>query len=344
MKKIKVLIVDDSEVIRQLLTEIISSAEDLEVVATAEDPFDAREKIKQFNPDVLTLDIEMPKMDGITFLRNIMRLRPMPVIMISTFTQEGVPATLEALSIGAVDYVSKPQINSSDTLRNYTTEIQDKIRNAAKANLVAYEKSLENKSDKLQQHTYDSRKIIALGGSTGGTEAIRQVLQSMPVNCPPILLVQHIPATFSSSFAKRLNDQCDITVQEAKTGMRIKPGNAYLAPGDSHLEIKELDGHLVTCLNNKGKVNGHMPSLDVLFHSIAQHVGKYSVAAILTGMGSDGAQGIKRIFDSGGTTFAQDEDTSVVWGMPGSAIRLNAIQQILPIQKITRALLDACIK
>ncbi len=344
MKKIKVLIVDDSEVIRQLLTEIISSAEDLEVVATAEDPFDAREKIKQFNPDVLTLDIEMPKMDGITFLRNIMRLRPMPVIMISTFTQEGVPATLEALSIGAVDYVSKPQINSSDTLRNYTTEIQDKIRNAAKANLVAYEKSLENKSDKLQQHTHDSRKIIALGGSTGGTEAIRQVLQSMPVNCPPILLVQHIPATFSSSFAKRLNDQCDITVQEAKTGMRIKPGNAYLAPGDSHLEIKELDGHLVTCLNNKGKVNGHMPSLDVLFHSIAQHVGKYSVAAILTGMGSDGAQGIKRIFDSGGTTFAQDEDTSVVWGMPGSAIRLNAIQQILPIQKITRALLDACIK
>lgn len=338
------MIVDDSELIRQLLTEIISSSGDMEVVATAEDPLDAREKIKQFNPDVLTLDIEMPKMDGITFLRNLMRLRPMPVVMISTLTQKGAPATLDALAIGAVDYVSKPQGNAWDSLNSYTTLIQDKVRNAANANLSAHEKILESKPIELAACKYDSRKIIVIGSSTGGTEAIRDVLQSMPDNAPPILLAQHIPAAFSASLALRLDAKSKVKVQEASTGMKLETGHAYLAPGDFHLEIKERGGHLVTFLNDADKVNGHKPSVDVLFDSVVKHIGKHAVGAILTGMGNDGAQGLKNILDAGGATFAQDEETSVVWGMPGSAVKLNAAQKVLPIHKIARALLDVCAK
>ena len=344
MKKIKVLIVDDSELIRQLLTEIVSSSPDMEVVATAEHPLDAREKIKQFNPDVLTLDIEMPKMDGITFLRNLMRLRPMPVVMISTLTQKGAPATLDALSIGAIDFLAKPQGSSWDSLNSYSDVIKDKIRNAAAANISAYEKNIETKSIGIEKGNYDGRKVIVIGSSTGGTEAIREVLQTMPENCPPILLAQHIPAAFSASLAQRLDSKCKIKVQEATTGLRLEPGNAYLAPGDIHLEIKERGGHLVTFLNDIEKVNGHKPSVDVLFQSAVKYVGKSLVGVILTGMGNDGAQGLKDVLDAGGMTFAQDEATSVVWGMPGSAVRLNAAQKILPIQKISRALLDACSK
>jgi len=338
------LIVDDSELIRQLLTEIISSSGDMEVVATAEDPLDAREKIKQFNPDVLTLDIEMPKMDGITFLRNLMRLRPMPVVMISTLTQKGAPATLDALAIGAVDYVSKPQGSAWDSLNSYATVIQDKVRNAANANLSAHEKILESKPIELAACKYDSRKIIVIGSSTGGTEAIRDVLQSMPDNAPPILLAQHIPAAFSASLALRLDAKSKVKVQEATTGMKLESGHAYLAPGDFHLEIKERGGHLVTFLNDADKVNGHKPSVDVLFDSVVRHIGKHAVGAILTGMGNDGAQGLKNILDAGGATFAQDEETSVVWGMPGSAVKLNAAQKVLPIHKIACALLDVCAK
>tara|TARA_R110001592_G_scaffold38315_2_gene126472 strand:- start:13259 stop:14293 length:1035 start_codon:yes stop_codon:yes gene_type:complete len=344
LKKIKVLIVDDSELIRQLLTEIISSSPDMEVVATAEHPLDAREKIKQFNPDVLTLDIEMPKMDGITFLRNLMRLRPMPVVMISNLTQKGALATLDALSIGAVDYVAKPQGNAWDGLSSYADEIQGKVRNAANANLLAYEKIIERKSVEAINGNYDKRKVIVIGSSTGGTEAISDILHSMPENCPPILLAQHIPAAFSASFAHRLNTRSIIKVHEATTGLRLEPGNAYLAPGDFHLEIKERNGHLVTFLSDSDKFNGHKPSVDILFKSVVQFVGKYTVGAILTGMGNDGAQGLKEILDAGGTTFAQDEETSIVWGMPGSAVRLNAVQKILPIGQISRALLDACAK
>ncbi len=344
LRKIKVLVVDDSELIRQLLTEIISSSDDMEVVATAEHPLDAREKIKQFNPDVLTLDIEMPKMDGITFLRNLMRLRPMPVVMISTLTQKGAPATLDALAIGAVDYVAKPQGNAWDSLNSYAAVIQEKVRNAASANLSAHEKILESKPLDIAHRQYDTRKVIVMGSSTGGTEAIRDVLQSIPDNAPPILLAQHIPAAFSASLALRLDSKSKVKVQEASTGMKLEPGHAYLAPGDFHLEVKERGGYLVTFLNDSEKVNGHKPSVDVLFDSVVKCVGKHAVGVILTGMGNDGAQGLKNILDAGGATFAQDEATSVVWGMPGSAVRLNAAQKILPIQNIARVLLDACIK
>ena len=345
MSKIKVLVVDDSELIRQVLSEIIGSAPDLEVVAVAEDPLDAREKIKQFAPDVLTLDVEMPKMDGITFLKNLMRLRPMPVVMISTLTSKGAPATLDALAIGAVDYIAKPQGGSWDNLSGYAQTIQEKVRNAAIANMAAHDRVLSPKpKSTASDKKYDSRKIICIGSSTGGTEALREVLQGMPVNCPPILMAQHIPASFSASLAQRLDGNCDISVREAKSGMPLEQGHAYLAPGDFHLKVYEKNGRLVTSLYDGDKVSGHKPSVDVLFDSAAELFGKHVVGAILTGMGSDGADGLKRIFSLGGSTFAQDEATSVVWGMPGAAVKLGAVQKVLPVHRIKEALLKACEK
>jgi two-component system, chemotaxis family, protein-glutamate methylesterase/glutaminase len=351
LKKIKVLIVDDSDLIRQLLTEIIASSPDLEVVATAVDPIDAREKIKKFHPDVLTLDIEMPKMDGITFLRNLMRLRPMPVVMISTLTEKGAPATLDALEIGAVDYVAKPQGDGWGNLDSYADIIKTKVRNAALANMSARDSFSSQNVTKVKPGTVSSNdksaqyklsKVICIGSSTGGTEAIKEVLYGMPLNCPPILIAQHIPAAFSASLAERLNRICDITVREAKAGMPLEAGNAYLAPGDYHLKILEKKGRLVTALDDGEKVCGHKPSVDVLFNSAVACAGSNVVAAILTGMGSDGAMGIKTILDAGGITFAQDEATSVVWGMPGAAVKLDAVQKILPIQRIRSALLRSC--
>jgi len=349
--KIKVLIIDDSELIRQILTEIISSAPDLEVVASAVDPIDARDKIKQFNPDVLTLDIEMPKMDGITFLRNLMRLRPMPVVMISTLTEHGAPATLDALEIGAVDYIAKPKGGSWGNLADYAEVIQDKLRHAAQSNMSARD-SLTNlaspdkvvSSNDIQENNkkFKPAKVICIGSSTGGTEAIREVLFDMPTNCPPILIAQHIPAAFSASLAARLNKTSVITVREAKAGMPLEAGNAYLAPGDFHLKIIEKNGRLITALDDGDKVNGHKPSVDVLLHSAISCVGKNVVAAILTGMGNDGASGLKGVLDHQGVTFAQDEATSVVWGMPGAAVKLSAVKHILPINRIRNGLLRAC--
>lgn len=344
MSKIKVLVVDDSELIRQVLSEIINSASDLEVVAVAEHPLDAREKIKQFSPDVLTLDVEMPKMDGITFLKNLMRLRPMPVVMISTLTSKGAPATLDALAIGAVDYIAKPQGGSWDNLSDYALTIQAKVRNAALANMAAHDRVLSS-TPKRKSSTdvkYDGRKIICIGSSTGGTEALREVLQGMPTNCPPILIAQHIPASFSASLAQRLNGNSEITVREAKSGMPLESGNAYLAPGDFHLKVYEKNGRLVTSLYDGEKVSGHKPSVNVLFESVVERYGKHTVGAILTGMGSDGAEGMKLIQSAGGSTFAQDEATSVVWGMPGAAVKLDAVQKVLPINRIRDALLKAC--
>lgn len=347
MKKTKVLIVDDSELIRQVLTEIISSSPDLEVVGTAEHPFEAREKIKQLNPDVLTLDVEMPKMDGISFLRNLMRLRPMPVVMISTLTAKGAPATLDALEIGAVDYISKPQGGGWNDLRAYAGLIQEKVRAAAKANVANKDLIVKKEAEvsSIQPDArYRSSSVICIGSSTGGTEALKEVLLKMPTNCPPIVMAQHIPETFSATFAKRLNDTCDITVYEAKSGMPLEPGHAYLAPGDLHLTIRPKGTGFATALFDGEKVCGHRPSVDVLFQSVAKHIGKNAVGAILTGMGVDGAQGLKDIQDIGGTTIAQDEATSVVWGMPGAAVKMNAAQKVLPINRIRDALLSACIR
>jgi two-component system chemotaxis response regulator CheB len=347
LNKIKVLIVDDSELIRQVLTEILSAAPDFEVVGAAEHPYEAREMIKQLNPDVLTLDIEMPKMDGISFLRNLMRLRPMPVVMISTLTEAGAPATLDALEIGAVDYVAKPQGGSWQDLQGYAQIIQDKVRNAARANVTAREVASAAAPEptpnaKAGERRFKSTKVIALGSSTGGTEALKEVLHGMPLNCPPIVMAQHIPPAFSITFAERLNSICDITVCEAKAGMPLKPGHAYLAPGDRHLKVMRKPTGLVTALFDGEKVNGHIPSVDVLFDSVVQLVGKDTVGGVLTGMGVDGAQGLKHILEAGGATVAQDEKTSVVWGMPGAAVKMGAAQHILPIKQVRDALLKAC--
>jgi two-component system chemotaxis response regulator CheB len=266
--------------------------------------------------------------------------------MISTLTSKGAPATLDALAIGAVDYIAKPQGGSWDNLSDYAQTIQSKVRNAAIANMAAHDRVLSPKASvsSSTERKFDGRKVICIGSSTGGTEALREVLQGMPVNCPPILMAQHIPASFSASLAQRLNSNCDITVKEAKSGMPLEAGHAYLAPGDFHLKVYEKNGKLVTSLYDGDKVSGHKPSVDVLFDSVLEHFGKKTVAAILTGMGSDGAQGMKNIMSQGGVTFAQDEATSVVWGMPGAAVKLDAVQKVLPINKIRDALLKACEK
>jgi len=342
----KVLIVDDSELIRQVLTEIISQAPDLQVVGVASDPFDAREKIKALNPDVITLDVEMPKMDGISFLKNLMRLRPMPVAMISTLTAKGAPVTLDALEIGAVDYVCKPKGGGWGDLVQYAGVIQDKVRNAARANMLARESVTTKASTPIETSTKEDRykvgKVICIGSSTGGTEALKEVLRYMPKNCPPILMAQHIPAAFSGTFASRLNDTMPIEVCEAKAGMPLKAGCAYLAPGDRHLRLAKRDKKLVTALLDGEKVNGHIPSVEVLFDSATAELGKYCVGAMLTGMGADGATGMLRMRQAKGHTIAQDEASSVVWGMPGAAVKLNAAVEVLPIQRIGPELLNAC--
>jgi len=345
MRNIRVLIVDDSELIRQMLTQVLSAAPDIEVVGVAEHPYEAREKIKQLNPDVMTLDVEMPKMDGISFLKNLMRLRPMPVVMISTLTAKGAPVTLDALEIGAVDYVTKPQGDAWQNLDDYAQLIQDKVRNAALANLDALERVKRYHAappEAPRSDRFKSGAVICIGSSTGGTEAIREVLSSMPENCPPILMAQHIPPTFSTTFAARLDRMSGIRVLEAASGLELEPGCAYLAPGDRHLRVRKESGRLVTQLDESEKVSGHRPSVDVLFDSVCEQVGKLSVAALLTGMGSDGAAGMKRIFELGGHTVVQDEASSVVWGMPGAAYRLGAAERILPLNQIGRALLEYC--
>ncbi len=347
MSKIKVLIVDDSELIRQILREILSASPDFDVVGAAEHPYEAREMIKQLNPDVLTLDVEMPKMDGISFLKNIMRLRPMPVVMISTLTETGAPATLDALEIGAVDYIAKPR---GDNLQEYAELIQDKVRNAARANVTAREAIVAEPQAAASRtlasgkgERYKTSKVICLGSSTGGTEALKEVLVGMPANCPPIVMAQHIPPAFSTTFADRLNALCGITVCEAKAGMPLQPGHAYLAPGDRHLRVMKKSTGLVTALFDGEKVNGHIPSVDVLFDSVVELVGRDTVGAVLTGMGVDGAKGLMNIRSAGGETIAQDEKTSVVWGMPGAAVKLGAAAQVLPIKSVRDALLAACV-
>ena len=371
-KKIQVLIIDDSALVRKLLTELLSSAKDIEVVGTASDPFIAREKIKKTNPDVLTLDVEMPKMDGLTFLDNLMRLRPMPVVMISSLTDKGADITLQALEMGAIDFVSKPKVDLSHTIEDYAEEIIEKVRVAAAAQVRPLERSaipkaksekndkrinpatlavdpkysadvvIQKKSDKKHFRTTD--RIIAIGASTGGTEAIKEVLKGLPGNAPGVVISQHIPEAFSAAFAARVDSLVEMKVCEAKNGQQILPGQAYIAPGNSHLLV-ERDGARYICrLNDGPPVNRHRPSVDVLFRSIAQNAGPNGVGVILTGMGSDGALGLLEMNEAGAATLAQDEKTSVVWGMPGEAVNLGAVDVVLPLGQIAARILALAIK
>lgn len=343
--KIKVLVVDDSAVIRQLLTQIINSQPDMEVVGTASDPYIARERIKALSPDVLTLDVEMPRMDGITFLRNLMRLRPMPVIMISTLTEAGADITLEALDIGAFDFVPKPRDNLGKGLVEYQDDIAQKIRAAARANVLQLEKYSERLTPttksvlRLPEYTPRPGALIAIGASTGGTEAIKEVLLRLPANCPPVVVTQHIPPQFSRSYAMRMDALCAMTVHEAASGQKLLPGNVYIAPGDFHLTLRQLRDELSIVLSDAEKVNRHRPSVDVMFDSIANLEWRDTVAVLLTGMGSDGAQGLLQLKGQGCHTIIQDEETAVVWGMPGAAYRLNAHCEIKPLDAIANRLL-----
>lgn len=354
--RIRVLIVDDSALVRQLLTEMLSSDPAIEVVGTASDAHIAREKIKSLNPHVLTLDVEMPKMDGVTFLRNLMRLHPMPVVMVSSLTTQGANVTLEALALGAVDFLSKPKIDLAATLRDYQAELLEKVKTAARARVRAVDPNRvvlaavpkHDTSAALptgrgaNPNLRTTDHIIAIGASTGGTEAIREVLSRLPPDSPGVVIAQHIPKAFSGPFAKRMDSCCRVTVTEAEDGQRILPGHAYIAPGDRHLLVVR-DGARYHCkLDDGAPVNRHKPSVDVLFRSVAQSVARNAVGILLTGMGKDGARGLKEMREAGSRTVVQDEATSVVWGMPGEAHAIGAAEQILPLSDIATAATRLC--
>jgi len=343
MAKIRLLIVDDSALIRNMLSEIFNSSPDIEVVGTAADPLIARDKIKKLNPDVITLDIEMPRMDGLTFLRNLMRLRPMPVVMISTLTEQGASVTLEALQIGAVDFVAKPKLDVAASLKQYSEEIISKVKTAARANVKARESRVPvNKpvvSTKGSAHFKTTDKIIALGASTGGTEAIKDVVAGLPEDTPPIVISQHLPASFSDSFAKHVDLAGAMTACIAKQGQQILPGNIYIAPGDKHLKIVRNGARYVCQLDDGEPVNRHKPAVDVMFYSVAQNVGVNAIGVLLTGMGADGAKGMKAMHDAGAKTVIQDEASSVVWGMPGEAYKVNCTDHVKPLEQVANQII-----
>ncbi|OZG75284.1 chemotaxis response regulator protein-glutamate methylesterase [Hahella sp. CCB-MM4] len=341
----KVLVVDDSALMRRILTEIINQAPDLEVVDTAVDPYQAREKIKQCNPDVLTLDVEMPRMDGITFLRNLMRLRPMPVVMISSLTDQGAQVTLDALETGAIDFITKPRLDLKEGIEEKAAVIIEKIRMAAtvsKDKLLRKQQQLqklqqrEKRQDTFAQPTFATTdKLIAIGASTGGLDAIRDVLIGLPTSVPGVVVAQHIPGAFSRSFAERLDRMLPLKVEEAYEGAPITTGRVYIARGDRHLEVVRSGAKYVCQLNDGPLVNRHKPSVGVLFDSVAKAAGKNALGVMLTGMGKDGAEAMLRLKETGASTIAQDEASCVVWGMPGAAVKLGAVGQVLPLNGIS---------
>lgn len=339
MSKITVLCVDDSALMRQIMTEIINSHPDMEVVATAPDPLVARDLIKKFNPQVLTLDVEMPRMDGLDFLEKLMRLRPMPVVMVSSLTGKGSEVTLRALELGALDFVTKPQLGIREGMLAYSEMIAEKIRMAAKARLP--QRSASSEPTKIIQHTpiLSSEKLIAIGASTGGTEAIRQVLQPLPATSPALLITQHMPPGFTKSFAERLNKLCQITVKEAEDGERVLPGHAYIAPGARHLELVKSGANYQVRLNDGPSVNRHRPSVDVLFRSVAQYAGRNAVGVILTGMGNDGAAGMLAMHQAGAYTLAQNEASCVVFGMPREAIAMGGVDEVVDLSQVSQRML-----
>jgi len=342
MKKISVLCVDDSALVRGLMTEIINSQPDMEVVATAPDPLVARELIKRHNPDVLTLDVEMPRMDGLDFLEKLMRLRPMPVVMVSSLTERGGEITLRALELGAIDFVTKPKLGIRDGLLEYTEIIADKIRAASRAKLRAPtpHSSQAAPAPMLRRPLASSEKLVIVGASTGGTEAIREVLQPLPPDSPAILITQHMPAGFTRSFAQRLDALCAVTVREAVHGDRVLPGHVYLAPGgETHMRLGRSGANYVIELEASEPVNRHRPSVDVLFNSAAVAAGKNAIGVILTGMGKDGAAGMLAMRRAGAHTIAQDEASCVVFGMPREAIAIGAADEVVSLSAMSERIL-----
>ena len=341
-KRVKVLIVDDSAVIRQLLSMLLSEDPEIEVVGTAGDPLIARERIKELNPDVVTLDVEMPNMDGVTFLRKIMALRPMPVVMISTLTQAGAETTLEALEIGAVDFIAKPTHDVANGLAGIASELQSKIKHAARARVGGRGAPLAKPRIERPQWAGSDERIIAIGASTGGVEALKKLLMGMPAVCPPILITQHMPPRFTTAFAERLNRECPMTVSEAVHNEPAEPNHAYIAPGAFHLELVRVGGYYRCSLNEAPPVSGHRPSVDVLFRSVARVAGRSAVGAILTGMGKDGAEGMLEMRNAGAITLGQDEASSLIYGMPRAAFERGAVMRQCSLSQMADGIMDAC--
>lgn len=348
MKKIRVVVVDDSALVRSLLAEIINKQPDMECVGAANDPLIAREMIRELNPDVITLDIEMPKMDGIDFLGRLMRLRPMPVVMISTLTERGAEVTMRALELGAVDFVAKPRIGLVDGMKELAGNIVDKIRVAASAKVqrMAPVASAASPSPSSAGAVVaplgrvSTEKLVFIGASTGGTEAIKEILTRLPADSPGVVITQHMPPGFTTSFAARLNGLCQITVQEAVHGARVLPGHAYIAPGGRQFRVEKSGANYVCVVEEGELVNRHRPSVEVLFRSAAKVVGRNAFGIMLTGMGNDGARAMKEMKDAGSYNYVQDEASCIVFGMPREAILSGAADEILPLLEIAPALLQ----
>jgi two-component system chemotaxis response regulator CheB len=343
-KKIGVLIVDDSALVRSLLAEIVAAEPDMEVVGVARDPVVARSMVRELNPDVITLDVEMPRMNGLEFLERLMRLRPTPVVMISSVTQSGADATLRAMELGAVDFVAKPRLGIAEGVSRTAAEIAAKIRAASRSRLRTPRAEAPARPPLANAGAAASEKLICIGASTGGTEAVREMLEIFPADCPGTLVTVHMPAEFTRRFAARLDGLCRIQVREARDGERVMPGHAYIAPGGRHLALRRSGRAYMVCLSDEPPVNRHRPSVDVLFESAAQLAGGDALGVLLTGMGKDGARGLLRMRQGGAWTIAQDEATSVVFGMPREAIEIGAARQVLPIAAIAPALFERLAK
>ena len=352
MKKIRVLTVDDSALMRQVLAMLLAKDPEIEVIGSAPDPYIAREKIKAMNPDVLTLDVEMPKMDGITFLEKLMRGHPMPVVMVSSLTEVGCETTLRALELGAVDFITKPKIDLREGMDEIAQDLIAKVKAAAQARVRA---SFVKREASGSETNYASRNtfhvpssamikttdtIIAIGASTGGTEAVKQVLEMLPPHTPPILITQHMPERFTKTWADRMNNLCRISVKEAQDGDSVLPGHALVAPGNFHMTLVRSGARYTVRINQDSPVNRHRPSVDVMFSSVAQYAGSNAVGVILTGMGNDGAKEMLTMKQAGAFTIAQDEASCVVFGMPKEAIRAGAVDKVLPLNDIAGAILS----
>ncbi|MCK9689307.1 protein-glutamate methylesterase/protein-glutamine glutaminase [Scleromatobacter humisilvae] len=349
MAKTRVVVVDDSALVRSLLTEIINRQPDMECVGSASDPFAAREMIRNLNPDVITLDVEMPRMDGIDFLSKLMRLRPMPVVMVSTLTERGAEVTLKALELGAIDFVAKPKIGVADGLKQLADEITEKVRTASKARVAkphipaattvagaaAAPRPAAQSIGRLS-----TEKLIFIGASTGGTEATKELLMNLPPDSPAVVITQHMPPGFTKSYANRLDGLCKIRVKEAVDGERVLPGHAYIAPGGFHLSVERSGANYIARVSDGEPVNRHKPSVEVLFESAARVVGQNALGIMLTGMGADGAKAMRTMRDAGSYNVCQDEATCVVFGMPREAIAAGAANEVLPLTKIAQHVID----
>jgi two-component system, chemotaxis family, protein-glutamate methylesterase/glutaminase len=350
MAKIRVLTVDDSALMRQVLATLLAKDPEIEVVGAAPDPFVAREKIKELNPDVLTLDVEMPKMDGITFLEKLMRGHPMPVVMVSSLTEAGCETTLRALELGAVDFITKPKLDLRDGMGEIAQDLIAKVKAAAAANIrreAHLVKRISSSESDASRFTHDVSRtsmikttdtIIAIGASTGGTEAVKDVLQMLPPNTPPILVTQHMPERFTKTWADRMNGLCRIAVKEAKDGDSVLPGHVLVAPGGYHMTLVRNGARYTVQINQDPPVNRHRPSVDVTFASVARYAGANAVGVILTGMGGDGAKELLAMKQAGAFTIAQDEASCVVFGMPKEAIKLGGVDKVLPLNEIAGAI------